>query len=96
MATCAPARDESADYVAWGHSMVVNPWGKILAEADSAETIVYADIGKGLFKIQGILYNSFMHTYPYVDLAHLNDIRKQIPIGLQRRNDLYQVITKQL
>lgn len=46
MATCAPARDETADYVAWGHSMAVSPWGKILAEADAGETIVYADIGE--------------------------------------------------
>lgn len=26
MATASPARDESASYVAWGHSSVVNPW----------------------------------------------------------------------
>lgn len=46
MATISPARDESASYVAWGHSMAVDPWGKIIAEADAKETIVYADIGK--------------------------------------------------
>lgn len=26
VATASPARDESASYVAWGHSTVVNPW----------------------------------------------------------------------
>ena len=31
--TASPARDMSADYNAWGHSMVVNPWGEILSEA---------------------------------------------------------------
>ena len=29
---CSPARDESADYVAWGHTMVVDPWGDKLQE----------------------------------------------------------------
>jgi len=44
VATVSPARDKSSGYVAWGHSMVVNPWGKILAEAGEPEEIVYADI----------------------------------------------------
>lgn len=26
VATISPARDESASYVAWGHSTMVNPW----------------------------------------------------------------------
>lgn len=41
---CSPARDMNASYKAWGHSMVVDPWGKILVEADEKETIVCADI----------------------------------------------------
>ncbi len=46
---CSPARDPNAKYVAWGHSMIVDPWGTILAEADEEETIIYADIGKFCF-----------------------------------------------
>lgn len=38
------ARDESAHYVAWGHSSVVSPWGDILSTSDHTETIVYCDI----------------------------------------------------
>ena len=30
--TASPARDLEADYHAWGHSMVVNPWGVVEAE----------------------------------------------------------------
>ena len=26
VAVCSPARDPDASYVAWGHSMVVDPW----------------------------------------------------------------------
>ena len=44
VATCAPARDEKASYVSWGHSMAVNPWGKILAEADETEQMVVVDL----------------------------------------------------
>lgn len=29
-ATASPARDMNATYHAWGHSMVVDPWGEIL------------------------------------------------------------------
>ncbi|TEB36095.1 carbon-nitrogen hydrolase [Coprinellus micaceus] len=41
---CSPARDMSAGYHAWGHSMVVDPIGKVLVEAGEGEEIVYADI----------------------------------------------------
>ncbi|KAL9710222.1 Omega-amidase nit3 [Leucoagaricus gongylophorus] len=41
---CSPARDMTAEYHAWGHSMVVDPMGKILTEATEDEQIVYADI----------------------------------------------------
>ncbi|XP_070606153.1 omega-amidase NIT2 [Erythrolamprus reginae] len=44
VATASPARDETASYVAWGHSTVVNPWGEVIAKASTDETIVYAEI----------------------------------------------------
>lgn len=28
----APARNHAADYVAWGHSLVVDPWGKVVQD----------------------------------------------------------------
>ena len=31
-------------YVAYGHSLIVNPWGKILCEAGENEEIIYATI----------------------------------------------------
>ncbi|XP_064640285.1 omega-amidase NIT2-like [Lineus longissimus] len=40
----APARDEKASYVAWGHSMLVDPWGTVLETAEADEKIVYSDI----------------------------------------------------
>ncbi|OAX40808.1 carbon-nitrogen hydrolase [Rhizopogon vinicolor AM-OR11-026] len=41
---CSPARDMTAGYHAWGHSMVVDPYGKVLVEADETEMIVHANI----------------------------------------------------
>ena len=34
VAACSPARDESASYVAYGHSRVADPWGRVLEELD--------------------------------------------------------------
>ena len=68
-ASVSPARDETAGYVAWGHSSCVNPFGEIVAKAGYQEEIVYAEI----------------------DLGRMHQIRDQIPITKQRRNDLYKV-----
>lgn len=40
----SPARGEKPGYVAYGHSMVVSPWGDILKEADEKEQVLLADI----------------------------------------------------
>ncbi|KAL7731128.1 hypothetical protein ACLKA6_014325 [Drosophila palustris] len=42
--TTSPARDTTADYVAYGHSMIVDPWAKVLKAADEGEQIVAAEI----------------------------------------------------
>jgi len=42
--TVSPARDTAADYIAYGHSMAVDPWGCVVAEADEHEEIVYAEV----------------------------------------------------
>uniref|UniRef100_G3VZA3 Omega-amidase NIT2 n=1 Tax=Sarcophilus harrisii TaxID=9305 RepID=G3VZA3_SARHA len=53
VATASPARDVDSSYVAWGHSTVVSPWGEILAQADTDESIVYANIDlKKLFEVR--------------------------------------------
>ncbi|XP_058812739.1 omega-amidase NIT2-like [Topomyia yanbarensis] len=44
VATISPARDKSAGYVAWGHSMVVDPWAKVVASAKEGEEMVLADV----------------------------------------------------
>lgn len=41
---CSPARDLSAGYHAWGHSMIVDPMGTILGEAQDGEEIIVSEI----------------------------------------------------
>jgi len=40
----APALNENASYHSFGHSIVANLWGEIIAEADQEEEIVYCEI----------------------------------------------------
>ncbi|CAG0895936.1 unnamed protein product [Darwinula stevensoni] len=67
IAMVSPARDEKATYVAYGHSLAVDPWGKILACTQEKEDIIYVDI----------------------DLDYLEEVRNRMPLGKQRRSDLY-------
>lgn len=66
---CSPARDEGDGYTAWGHSMVVDPWGKVVAEAGAQPDLILAD----------------------VDFDHVAAVRRAIPVGKQRREDIYKL-----
>lgn len=46
----SPARNPQASYQAWGHSMVVDPWGRIVAEAGEAEEIVFTELDLTLIR----------------------------------------------
>ncbi|XP_030762381.1 omega-amidase NIT2 [Sitophilus oryzae] len=39
----SPARAEQG-YIAWGHSQITDPWGKVIAQAKEGEEIIYSDI----------------------------------------------------
>jgi len=72
VAAVSPARDPNADYIAWGHTTVVNPWGEVIATTDEKPSIVYADIA----------------------INRVDEVRAQIPILQQKRNDIYEVASK--
>ena len=44
VAAASPARNKELSYVAYGNSMVADPWGEIVARAGEKEEIVYANI----------------------------------------------------
>lgn len=45
-ALISPARDAEAGYIAWGHSMIVDPWAKIVTKAEADEAVIMAELGK--------------------------------------------------
>lgn len=44
MVGCAPARDVSAGYISWGHSIVTDPWGRVTGMLDENEGILLAEL----------------------------------------------------
>ncbi|KAK8765814.1 hypothetical protein V5799_031570 [Amblyomma americanum] len=71
VAGASRAMDKRSWYVAWGHSMLVDPMGNVVASAGAEEDVVFGD----------------------VDLELLESVRNQIPITIQNRNDLYNVVS---
>lgn len=48
---CSSARNDDG-YQAYGHSLVVDPWGRVVTEAGDGESIQYADIGKQINELK--------------------------------------------
>jgi len=44
MGVISPARGSGAGYIAWGHSTLVDPWGKIIARAGHDDELLVADV----------------------------------------------------
>jgi predicted amidohydrolase len=44
MAAASPAMNKELSYHAYGHSMIVDPWGKVIAWAGEGEAIIHATI----------------------------------------------------
>lgn len=40
----APAADESASYISWGHSIVCDPWGTVLHHCGEGETVAVTEL----------------------------------------------------
>ncbi|KAI8238878.1 hypothetical protein K4K57_002398 [Colletotrichum sp. SAR 10_99] len=72
VAMCSQSYEPGSGYPAWGHSMVVDPNGQIMATTERGPAIVYADL----------------------DDASIGQARRQVPIGFQRRWDLYPDISR--
>lgn len=46
LAAACPARDTESQYITYGHSSIIDPWGTVIAEAGIEEEIIFADIVK--------------------------------------------------
>ncbi|KAK0178066.1 hypothetical protein PV328_002047 [Microctonus aethiopoides] len=42
--TVSPARNLKSGYVAWGHSQLTDPWGKVIKDLDINENMIVSDI----------------------------------------------------
>ncbi len=42
VAAASPARNKKSRYRAYGHSMIIDPWGRVMAEAGTGEQIILA------------------------------------------------------
>ena len=75
---CSPARDVNSSYVAYGHSVVVSPWGQVVGQLDEKEGLLMDDIDlsecDAMRWIWGIVFRS----------------RKAIPTSQQKRKDMYE------
>lgn len=40
----APARNENASYKSWGHSIITDPWGKVVNQVDEKPTVIISEI----------------------------------------------------
>ncbi|MCD8161415.1 MAG: carbon-nitrogen hydrolase family protein [Clostridiales bacterium] len=47
VAACAPARDTEAGYVSYGHSLVADPWGQVLADGGTEAGILAVELDFG-------------------------------------------------
>lgn len=50
MAAVSPATNKDLSYVAYGHSLIVDPWGRVIGEAGEDEEIIYATIDQSYIK----------------------------------------------
>lgn len=50
VAAASPARNPEASYQAWGHSLVVDPWGTIMQEAGISEEIIITELDFSLLE----------------------------------------------
>ncbi|ELT97214.1 hypothetical protein CAPTEDRAFT_196103 [Capitella teleta] len=72
VATISPARDETASYIAWGHSTLVSPWGEVVSKAEHAEQVIYADLDPQL--VEDIRQQIPVSRQKRTDMYDLKDV----------------------
>lgn len=60
-------------FSAYGNSMIIDPWGTVIARAGNREDIIYADI----------------------DVDYVNQVRREVPVLSNIRDDVYRLEGKQ-
>lgn len=68
----APALNKDASYHSYGHSIITNPWGEVISQANEKESLIIKKI----------------------DLDEIGKIREELPLLINKRDDLYEIIEK--
>lgn len=88
VAPISGSRNEEHSYVLYGHSMIIDPLGKILCEAGTAEEIIYQEIG--LLEKYFYLFTEKLYLILFIlDLKLKEKVRKECPIYTSRRPEVY-------
>ncbi|NCC16184.1 MAG: carbon-nitrogen hydrolase family protein [Clostridia bacterium] len=72
MAGVAPARDTTASYVAWGHTISTDPWGTVLTQLEEKEDIAFVEWD--MEKLEKVRRELPLLKHRRRDLYHLCDI----------------------
>ncbi|KAG6216696.1 hypothetical protein E4U26_008079 [Claviceps purpurea] len=88
VAVCSPARDLGAGYHAWGHSMVVDPMARVLVEAGEKGEVGEEEEEEGVRRNDGDTQRE-MIVQAELRPDVLAETRRNIPLGMQRRFDVY-------
>ncbi|KAJ4830847.1 Omega-amidase, chloroplastic [Turnera subulata] len=76
VATCSPARDDKASYIAWGHSTLVGPFGEVLATTEHQQEIIIAEIDYSIIDLRRsslpLTKQRRGDLYQLVDIQRLN------------------------
>nr|XP_010939922.1 omega-amidase, chloroplastic [Elaeis guineensis] len=74
VATCSPARDSGAGYIAWGHSTLVGPFGEVIATTEHEEAIIVEEIDLSTIELRRS--NLPLETQRRGDLYQLVDVQR--------------------
>uniref|UniRef100_A0A453R267 CN hydrolase domain-containing protein n=1 Tax=Aegilops tauschii subsp. strangulata TaxID=200361 RepID=A0A453R267_AEGTS len=77
VATCSPARDPNSqsDFVVWGNSSLIGPFGEVLAAAGHEDATVIGEIDLSL--IEAVRESLPLETQGRGDLYRLIDVQRE-------------------
>lgn len=75
LVAASPARNTDASYIAYGHSMVVDPWGELIVEAQEDEEILFTNLDFN--KLDSIRKNMAFLEHRRTDVYELKDVREK-------------------
>ncbi|WIF94883.1 carbon-nitrogen hydrolase family protein [Caminicella sporogenes] len=67
----SPSRNYNSSYIAYGHSLIVDPWGEIVAKADERETVIIKEMD--LHRVDKIREEFPLLKHRRIDLYDINE-----------------------